>query len=115
MAEERKEKSLAAGDVGKMDKQRKLLFEARTEPMHICCNKSYLIHFFLEILPQVSLDSAAAISANACWNVLWCSPIRNFIFGRRYVPILTKFLCLNGSLVGVEPQKGFENVILDSL
>ncbi len=46
------------------------------------------------------------------WNVPTCSPIRIFIFGRRYVPILKSFLrCFkNRSFGSVEAQKGLEIV-----
>jgi hypothetical protein len=44
------------------------------------------------------------------WNILTSSPIRIFIFGRRYVPILKTFLrfFLNWSFGGVEPPEGLE-------
>jgi hypothetical protein len=47
------------------------------------------------------------------WNIPTCSPIRIFIFGRRYVPILNTFLQFffkNRSFGSVEPQEGLEIV-----
>ncbi len=46
------------------------------------------------------------------WNIPTCSPIRIFIFGRRYVPILKtfKWFIKNRSFGGVEPQEGLKNV-----
>jgi hypothetical protein len=46
------------------------------------------------------------------WNIPTCSPIRIFIFGRRYVPILKMLLRFfkNRSFGGVEPPEGLEIV-----
>ena len=46
------------------------------------------------------------------WNIPTSSPIRIFIFGRRYVPILITFLRFfkNRSFGGVEPPEGLEIV-----
>ncbi len=46
------------------------------------------------------------------WNIPTYSPIRIFIFGRRYVPILKTFLQFfkNRSFRGVEPPEGLEIV-----
>ncbi len=47
----------------------------------------YLIHFFSQDLPHFSRDFAYVH-----WNIPKCSPIRIFIFGRRFVPILKTLL-----------------------
>ncbi len=50
--------------------------------------------------------------ANVYWNILKCSPIQSVILGRRYVPILNKFLWFfkNQTFVGLEPPEGLEIV-----
>ncbi len=68
-----------------------------------CC--PYLIRFFLEILHFFSRDFEYVH-----WNIPASSPIRIFIFGRRYVPNLKTFLLFfkNRRFGGEEPPEGLE-------
>ncbi len=69
----------------------------------------YLIHFFLRFTTNFP---------RFCKHLLEffkCSPIRSFIFRRRYIPILTTFLCFlkKSEFRGrslEEPPEGLENV-----
>jgi hypothetical protein len=65
----------------------------------------YLIRFFLEIYHYFSRDFEYVH-----WNIPTSSPIRIFIFGRRYVPILKRSYGFfkNRSFGGVEPPEGLE-------
>ena len=71
------------------------------------CEENVSDTFFSRVFLLFSRDSAYGH-----WNISKCSPIRSFIFGRRYVPILKTFLRLfkNQSFGGVEPQEGLEIV-----